>query len=399
LQRRKESLNFISNKISSLPPYLFSTIQQKKRLLEEKGIDVIDLGIGAPDLPTPSFIVDRLIEESRKAENHRYPPFSGDQEFKEAVAIFYRRMYDVELDPDTEVLPLIGSKEGIVHLMHAVINPGDTVLIPNPGYPVYSTAVHLASGKSYAYPLNSQANYAPHFSAIPQQIFHDAKMMLLNYPNNPTGATVDKEVFEDALQLAKKYQFLLVSDAAYSLVTFGDYKAPSILQIPHAKEIAVELGSLSKSFHMTGWRIGYAAGNKNIIKALSSLKSNVDTGQFLPIQKAAATALKSDLSTVRETNALYEERMEFVWSELQEKGLEVQKTKGTFFIWAKTPPNFTSAIFAETLLEETGVIVTPGHIFGSLGEGYFRISLSVPTNRLLEALSRMKRFLDGESVE
>ena len=390
-------MSFISERVSSLPPYLFSVLHQKKKQLEARGIDVIDLGIGAPDLPTPRFIVERMAEEIKRPENHRYPPYAGIPEFREAVARFYKRHYGVELDPETEVLTLIGSKEGIAHLISAVINPGDGVLIPDPGYPVYKNAVHLAGGESFYFRLDPKQEYAPMLNEIPAEAIEKSKLMFLNYPSNPTAATVELDTFSKAISFAKKHHIAIAHDAAYDLVTFGNYKAPSLMQVPGAREVAVELGSLSKSFNMTGWRIGYIVGNKEIIRALSIVKSNTDTGQFIPIQKAAAEALDSDFAAVKSNNKVYDERMDVMLAALKTIGIHVNKPRGTFFIWAPVPGGLKSAQFAEKMLEEAGIIITPGTAFGPSGESFFRISLSVNTNRLREAAERMKsiRMEDG----
>ncbi|WP_163970994.1 LL-diaminopimelate aminotransferase [Oceanobacillus halotolerans] len=381
---------FVSEKVSQLPPYLFSEFQRKKKQKQAEGVDVIDLGIGAPDLPTPDFVIDKLTEEVKQPANHRYSTYGGCQEFREAVASFYEKHYGVSLDPETEVLTLIGSKEGIANLVQSVINPGDGVLLPDPGYPAYQAAVHLADGEQILLPLDPENGYQPNFSTIATESIQRSKLMLLNYPSNPTAATIDLKTFMEAVTFAKKNNLVVAQDAAYDLITFGDYKAPSILQVPGAKDCAVELGSLSKSFNMTGWRIGYIVGNKTVIKALATLKSNIDTSQFLPIQKAAATALTSDLEAVKEHNAVYYKRMETMYNGLRDMGIEVEKPAGTIFIWAKVPNGHTSMSFANRMLEEAGVIVTPGNAFGSSGEGYFRIALSVPSERLEEVVSRMK---------
>ncbi|MDQ0214150.1 LL-diaminopimelate aminotransferase [Oikeobacillus pervagus] len=380
--------SFISKRVQSLPPYLFSIIDEKKKLLQKKGVDVIDLGIGAPDLPTPPFIVNRLIRELENPGNFKYSSYSGCKEYREAVASFYKKQYNVDLDPDTEVLTLIGSKEGIAHVIPALIDPGDTVLIPDPGYPVYRTATDLAGGSCADLPLDHE-DYRPMFTHISDSIREKAKLMFLNYPSNPTAATIELDIFESAIAFAKKHKIAIIHDSAYGLVTFDSYKAPSILQVNGAKEIAVEFGSLSKSFNMTGWRIGYVAGNREIIQALSKVKSNTDTCQFLPIQYAAAEALNSDLSSVDENNHIYKQRLEKMINALRNIGIAVKKPRGTFFIWAAVPSGLTSQQFTEKLLEEAGVIVTPGNAFGPSGEGYFRISLSVATDRLDEAVKRM----------
>ncbi len=385
-------LDFVSRRVQTLPPYIFSQFQQRKKELEAKGMDIIDLGIGAPDLPTPKFIIDELKKEVENPENHRYSPYNGCIEFREAVQHFYKKHYDVDLDPETEILTLIGSKEGIANLISAVINPGEKVLIPDPGYPVYRSAAHIAGGEVVSLPLDENDDYAPLFDRLTENDLEDAKLMFLNYPGNPTAATVELDTFLKAISFAREKNLAVVHDAAYSLVTFDGYKAPSILQVPGAKDLAVEFGSLSKSFNMTGWRIGYVVGNKELIRALSVVKSNTDTSQFLPIQKAAAKALFSDFSAVEDNNRVYKERLEAMLDALNTLGIEAKKPRGSFFIWAKVPKGLTSMEFVNKMLEEAGIIVTPGTAFGEAGEGYFRISLSVETPRLQEAVNRMKQL-------
>jgi len=383
---------FVSDKVRDLPPYLFAAFQTKKKELEAQGVDVIDLGIGAPDLPTPDFVIDKLVEQARIPANHRYSTYSGNQNFKEAVAEFYKKQYDVDLNPETEVLALIGSKEGIAHLIQAVVNPDDTVLVPNPGYPVYRTAVHLAGGVSAELPLDPENGYVPLYENIPKQELERSKLMLLNYPSNPTAATVTIKTYLEAITFAEENNIVVANDAAYDLVTFGEYKSPSVLQVPGAKDYAVEFGSLSKSYNMTGWRIGYVVGNKNLIHALATLKSNIDTSQFLPIQHAAATALLSDHSTVSANNKVYQQRMEKLHAALTEVGIEAEKPNGTIFLWARVPNAYTSLSFANKLLEEAGVIVTPGSAFGSRGEGFVRIALTVTEERLDEVTRRLQKL-------
>ncbi|MFA1822894.1 LL-diaminopimelate aminotransferase [Virgibacillus oceani] len=385
-------MSFVSDRVRNLPPYLFSELQKKKKKLIANGVDVIDLGIGAPDLPAPEFVSNKLVEEAKKPLNHRYSIYSGMLSFREAVAEFYKNNYDVELDPETEVLALIGSKEGIANLVQAVTNPGDTVIIPDPSYPVYRTAVHLAGSVSVPLPLDVNNGYIPLFDKLSAEEAEQAKLMFLNYPSNPTAATVELETFTEALSFARKNNILLVNDAAYDLVTFDDYKSPSVLQTPGAKEQAIEFGSLSKSFNMTGWRIGFAVGNKEVIQALATLKSNIDTSQFIPVQKAAEAALRSDLSAVKENNRIYKKRMEKLHAALNEIGIKTEKPRGTIFVWAKVPDGYTSASFADKVLEEAGVIVTPGNAFGKNGEGFIRIALSVTEKRLDEVIARLKRL-------
>lgn len=392
-------MEFVSRKVNNLPPYLFSKIQEKKEALQAKGMDVIDLGIGAPDLPTPTFIIDKLIREMKIPANHRYSSYSGCREFREAVVHFYKQRYGVTLHPDEEVLTLIGSKEGIANLVQTVINPGDYVLVPDPGYPVYRTAVHLANGITVDLPLDAENGYVPIYSKLTAEQKEKAKLMFLNYPSNPTTATIQINTLLEAVTFAKENNMLVVNDMAYDLVTFADYESPSILQVPHAKDRAIEFGSLSKSFNMTGWRIGYVVGNKDVIQALATLKSNIDTSQFLPIQKAAADALKSDFSHVKQHAAIFERRMEKLYQALHELGIRVDKPRGTIFLWAKVPNSYTSIAFTDKLLEEAGIVVTPGNAFGPSGEGYIRISLSVSEDRLDEVIRRLHLLdLKGEQA-
>lgn len=389
-------MRHVSDKVKNLPPYLFAKLNKRKKELTEQGVDVIDLGIGAPDLPTPEFVVDELIRTAKKSENHRYPAYAGNLDFKKAVAHFYKQHYNVDLNPETEVLALIGSKEGIANLTQAILNPGDRVLLPNPGYLVYRTAVQLAGAESIEFPLLEENNFIPEFDQL-DGIANEAKLMFLNYPGNPTTATVDLNTFLETVSFAKKHNLLIAHDAAYDLVTFGDYESPSILQVPGAKDYAIEFGSLSKSFNMTGWRIGYVVGNEKVVNALKTLKSNIDTGQFTPIQKAAIRALTSDLSSVKKNNDILEERMETMHQGLIEIGIESKKPRGTIFIWAKVPGGLSSSRFAEKLLNEAGVIVTPGVAFGSSGEGYFRMAITVTKKRIEEVINRMKK-LDFQEV-
>lgn len=385
-------MDFVADKIKALPPYLFAQFQKRKEKLQLQGMDVIDLGIGAPDLPTPKDIIKKLTYEVEKTENHRYSPFGGIKEFKEAVAYFYKTEYDVELNPDREILTLIGSKEGLVHLFQAVTNPGDTVLVPNPGYPAYRTGVHLAGAKVADLPLDPKNQFKPRFDQVADDVLINSALMLLNYPNNPTAATVDLSVFNEAINIAKKHRILLAHDAAYDLVEFSDYKSPSVMQVEGAKQYAVEFGSLSKSFNMTGWRIGYVVGNEQVIGALATLKSNVDSSQFIPIQKAASHALRGDRLAVTQNNVVIEKRMEKLYGAFKEMGLRVDKPKGTIFLWVRTPEQYSSITFAEKLLEEAGIIVTPGSLFGSLGEGFFRVALTVSEERLDEVIQRLKNI-------
>ncbi|GAB3790685.1 LL-diaminopimelate aminotransferase [Virgibacillus kimchii] len=386
-------MQYQSKIISEIPPYKFAEIQKQKADMLEEGIDVIDLGVGDPDLPTPQHIVDKLIEEVKDPRNLKYPSFIGCQEFREAVANFYAQQYRVDLDPETEVLALIGSKEGIAHMIPSIINPGEYVLIPDPSYPVYRMGTHLAHGHYHEMPLKEENGFKPVFEDIPPEVLKQGRLMFLNYPGNPTSAVVDLSFYEKAVSFVRSNDLVLVNDSAYNMITFDGYKAPSLMEVDGAKEIGVEVGSLSKTYNMTGFRIGYVVGNKHILKSLSVYKSNTDTGVFTPIQKAAAHALNSDQGSVAKNNTIYKERMEATVKGLKSIGIDAEVPKGSFFIWAPVPEGYTSHSFAATVLEQTGVIVTPGHIFGSSGEGYFRMSMSVPNERLFEAINRMKTNL------
>lgn len=387
-------MEFQSNRVKDLPTYVFSAFNTKKRILKERGVDVIDLGIGDPDLPTPPHIVDRLREELNDPYQFKYPPYEGIRDLRQAVADHYLDEYNVSLNPDKEVLILIGSKEGIYHFIPSVINPADIVLVPDPGYPVYQTAIQLAGGKCYPMELTKQNKFKPEFSKIPQDILAHSSLMFLNYPGNPTSATVDIDFFEEAVSFAKENNIPIAHDFAYGRVTYGDYKAPSILQAKGAMDICVEFGSFSKTYCMTGWRIGYAVGNKEMINGLSRLKSTADSGQFMPIQKTATFALKASQDCVKNYNNIYYERMIMIVDVLKEVGIKTEAPKGSLFVWAEVPDGYTSKKFAEDILEETGVVVTPGSAFGDAGEGYFRISLSVDNERLKEAVKRIKHYLD-----
>ncbi|RHW42171.1 aminotransferase class I/II-fold pyridoxal phosphate-dependent enzyme [Neobacillus notoginsengisoli] len=384
-------MRYQSARMDQIPPYMFAELGKKKAAMIKAGIDVIDLGIGDPDLPTPAHIVDKLGEEARKPENLRYPNFSGHPEFRKAVAEFYMREYQVELDPETEVLALIGSKEGIAHLVPSMIDPGEIVLVPDPCYPPYRMAVLLAGGSFHNMPMKKETGFKPIFADIPEGVLAKTRLMFLNYPGNPTAASVDGSFFQEAVDFAKENRLVIAHDSAYNKVTFGDYKAPSILEAKGARDVAVEFGSLSKTYCMTGWRIGYVVGNKEVIRALAVYKNNTDTGQFTPIQLAAAHALRGDQTCIEDYNRVYFNRMKGMVGALREIGIDAEEPKATFFIWAPVPPGFSSAEFSAAVLEQAGVIVTPGSAFGPSGEGFFRVSLSVPSDRLEEAANRIKK--------
>ncbi|MEE9295379.1 MAG: LL-diaminopimelate aminotransferase [Phycisphaerae bacterium] len=378
-----------AERLEHLPPYLFVDLDRRKREALAAGKDVINLGIGDPDMPTHDFIVDRLAEEIRNPANHRYPTGAGTNEFIDACMGFFQRRFDVSLKRDN-VTALIGSKEGIGHLPTAVLNPGETVLIPAPGYPVYTAATIFAGGVGHEMPLIAANNWLPDLDAIPPDVAENAKLMYLNYPNNPTGAVADIDFFKRLLGFARKHHILIAHDAAYSQVFF-EFKPPSILQVPGAIDNAIEFHSLSKSFNMTGWRIGFAVGNPGAVAALTQVKDNLDSGQFNAIQNAASDALDhADHVSVRAMSDLYRERRDIVVSALNAMGISAEKPQAGFYVWAGCPDGYTSAEFAAKLLDRAAVVVVPGTGFGRPGEGYFRIALTVGTARITEALRRME---------
>lgn len=382
-----------ANRLKKLPPYLFAKIDEAKQNALAKGIDIIDLGIGDPDLPTHKNIIRRLLVEAEKPENHRYPSYKGLIQFREAIAHWYGKRFGVRLDPESEVLPLIGSKEGIGHIPLAFINPGDTALIPEPAYPVYRAGVTFAGGLPVIMPLLPENNFLPKLSRIDESKAKAAKIMFLNYPNNPTSAVAPKSFFEDAVDFAKRFDIIVCHDNAYSEITYNGYKAPSFLEVEGAKEVGVEFHSLSKTCNMTGWRVGFAVGNSKILSALGRIKTNLDSGLFQAVQLAGIEALQSRQDALTRTIRVYQERRDIFIKGLVEIGWKVPPPKATFYIWTLAPEGYTSAKFAEELLEKTGVVITPGVGFGKYGEGFIRISLTTKNERLLEALERIKRFL------
>lgn len=378
-----------ANRIHALPPYLFAQIEERVAEAKVRGVDVISLGIGDPDLPTPRRVIDALVQEAYRSENHRYPSSAGLMVYREAVSDWYLARFGVELDARSEITTLIGSKEGIANLSFCFLDQGDIALVPDPGYPVYSAGTILAGGRIYKMPLLKENGFLPDLSSIPEQILEKARVMWLNYPNNPTGAVVEREFLEDAVDLARHYDIILCYDAAYTEITFDDYRAPSILEIDGAKEVAVEFHSLSKTYNMTGWRIGWLAGNSKAVGAVRRYKTNIDSGVFQPIQYAAIAALRKPIDPdVIET---YKERRDLAVQRLQALGWDVDPPKAGFYLWAEVPPTFDSLGFAEYVFEKTGVVITPGNGYGDYGEGYFRISLCLPLDRLTEAFDRWER--------
>lgn len=387
-----------ARRIATVPPYLFAQIDKKKREVIERGVDVISLGIGDPDLPTPDFVVRRMQEEVANPKWHQYPDYDGSLEFRAAVAKFYKKRFNVDLDPKDEVLTLIGSKEGLAHLIWAYVDPGDIVLVPDPAYPVYKTQTGLAGGEAYILPLKAENNFLPDLKAIPEEVARRAKLLFVNYPNNPTGAVCTLEFYQEAVDFCRKYDILLVSDNAYSEMTFDGYTAPSALQVVGAKDICVEFWSLSKPFNMTGWRIAAAVGNADALyKGLGIIKTNLDSGQYTAIQMAAIEALINPRSDqfIKEMNQVYARRRDIAVAGLRAAGLQAEPMKGTFYLWVPVPQGYTSTSFATKLLDEAGVVVTPGNGYGEYGEGFIRISLCIKEERLQQAMERIQKALKG----
>lgn len=383
----------LAERVKSLPPYLFATIDKMKQEALSKGIDLIDLSIGDPDMPTPPHIVDAMKKAVEKPAHHRYPSYEGMLSYREAVAGWYKRRFGVSLDPKTEVLSLIGSKEGIGHIPLAFVNPGDVVLASSPGYPVYPVGTLFAGGESHIMPLLEKNNFLPDFSAIPESVLKRAKLMFINYPNNPTSAVAERSFYEDAIALAGKYNIIICHDAAYSEIYYDGKKPMSFLEVDGSKETGIEFHSLSKTYNMTGWRIGFAVGNKDVIAGLGKIKTNLDSGVFQAIQEAGMTALNTDDDTLAVIRNTYQDRRDALYNGLRGIGLHVIKPEATFYLWTKTPSGFDSSSFVAHMLEKAGVLATPGNGFGSPGEGYVRFALTVGVERTKEAVERIGKIL------
>jgi LL-diaminopimelate aminotransferase len=384
-----------SNRIQDLPPYFFAVLDRKITAMGAAGHDIIRLDVGSPDLPPDPAIVASLSASAAQPDNHGYQSYNGTAGLRSAWAAMYQRVFEVTLNPDTEVLNLLGSKEGIFNLLQATINPGDIVLCPDPGYPTYHRGTILAGGKPYYLPLLPGLGFTPDFTAIPAQVLQQAKVLWLNYPNNPTGATADLEFFTQAVEFAHQHNLLLCHDAAYTQVTFDGYTPVSVLQVPGAKGIALEFNSLSKSHNMPGWRVGAAMGNRQVLQTLLTYKTNVDSGHFRPILEAATTALTGDQQWLQERNQVYQYRRDILVDGLQSLGFELKKPKAALYLWCCVPDGSSSLEFATRLLDETHLSLTPGTVFGSHGEGYLRISLAAPTNRIIQAVERLKSWRNG----
>jgi LL-diaminopimelate aminotransferase len=383
----------LADRVKGLPPYLFAAIDKMKQDALSMGVDVIDLSIGDPDIPTPQHIVDAMKKAVDKPAHHRYPSYEGMISYREAVANWYRQRFNVSLDPKTEVLSLIGSKEGIGHIPLAFVNPGDVVLVPSPGYPVYPVGTLFAGGESCIMPLKEENGFLPDFKAIPEDKLKRAKLMFLNYPNNPTAAVAPEGFFKEAIELAVKYNIIICHDAAYSEIYYDNEKPMSFLNVEGAKDVGIEFHSLSKTYNMTGWRIGFAVGNKDVIFGLGKIKTNLDSGVFQAIQETSIIALQTEDAVLSRIRNIYQDRRDALYEGLKGLGIQINKPKATFYLWAKVPKGFDSTTFVAHLLEKTGVLGTPGVGFGSPGEGYIRFALTQPVERIREAVERIKKVL------
>ena len=379
-------------RLGLIPPYLFKAIDEKKEEVRAKGVEIIDLGVGDPDLPTPRFIVEKMQEAIQDASTHRYPLYSGMNLFREAVARWYRHRFGVELDPESEVLTLIGSKEGLAHLPLGINDPEDINLMTTPAYPVYQMGTLFAGGYCHFLPLTRENDFLPVLKDIPPLVARDAKALFFNYPNNPTAAVADKDFFTHVVEFCRQYHIVAVHDAAYTELAFDEYQPPSLLEVPGAKDIGIEFHSLSKTYNMTGWRLGMAVGNPEVLAALGKIKSNIDSGAFNAIQIAGIAALDSDQSCVWENCRIYQERLDLLVGGLQKLGYEVDPPKATFYVWLPVPPPMTSMGFTTHLLETAGLVTIPGNGLGKPGEGYVRLALTVPKEQIEEALDRLKRI-------
>lgn len=378
-----------SAKLSQVPPYLFAEIDKKIDAARAKGVDIINLGIGDPDRPTPQHIVEEMHKGIDDFSTHNYPPYQGTVDFRKACASWMKKRFKVNLDPASEVVALIGSKEGLAHMIFAMVDPGDYVIVPDPAYPVYRSFTILSGGKPYSLPMTPANNFMPDFNQVPEQIAQKAKMLFLNYPNNPTGAIANLDYFKKVLEFAKKYDILICHDMAYCEMTFDGYIAPSFLQIEGAKDYCIEFYSHSKTYNMTGWRVGWAAGGSKAVEALSLIKNNCDSGVFKAIQKAAIKALETPDEVIEQINTVYKERRDLLVKGLNELGWKIKPNKATFYLWLPVPEGMKSVEFATLMLEKAGIVVPAGNGYGEKGEGFFRIALTVPTDRLKEALNRM----------
>ncbi|HBE59034.1 MAG TPA: LL-diaminopimelate aminotransferase [Cyanobacteria bacterium UBA11149] len=380
-----------AQRLAALPPYVFARLDELKARAREQGLDLIDLGMGNPDGAAPQPVIEAAIAALHNPANHGYPPFEGTASFRRAITTWYRRRYDVDLNPDSEALPLLGSKEGLTHLALAYINPGDLILVPSPSYPPHFRGPLIAGGEIYSLILKPENDWLIDLTAIPDEVAQRAKILYFNYPSNPTTATAPREFFEEIVAFARRYSILLVHDLCYAELAFDGYQPTSLLEIPGGKEVGVEFHTLSKTYNMAGWRVGFVVGNRHIIQGLRTLKTNLDYGIFAALQTAAETALQLPDSHLNEVQQRYIRRRDFLIQGLGELGWEIPKSKATMYLWVPCPPGETSTDFALNILQKTGVVVTPGNAFGIGGEGYVRVSLIADCDRLGEAISRLKQ--------
>ena len=385
-----------AERLARIGAYLFADLDRKQEELRARGVDVINLGIGDPDLPTPEHIIEALARAARDPRSHRYPPYAGIRDFREAAAEWYRRRFDVRLDPEHEVLALIGSKEGLAHLPWAILNPGEATLVPDPGYPVYRSATVLAEGVPLAVPLPPERGFLPDLAAIPREAARRSRILFLNYPNNPTAATASLPFFQDVVSFAQENHVFVAHDNSYSEIAYDGYRPRSFLQADGAREVGVEFHSLSKTYCMTGWRIGFAVGNAAVIAALGRIKTNIDSGVFRAVQEAGIAALTGPEEPLRQRLEVFQRRRDRVVDTLTALGWNPPRPQATFYIWMQAPDGRTGTEFAAEVLERTGVVLTPGLGYGQQGERYVRLSLTTPDARLDEALNRLTRTFGGE---
>ncbi|HIJ06726.1 MAG: LL-diaminopimelate aminotransferase apoenzyme [Methanomicrobiales archaeon 53_19] len=376
-----------ADRLDNLPPYLFARIDEMKEAKIRSGVDVIDLGVGDPDLPTPPHIVEALCTAARDPATHHYPSYLGLSTYREAVATWYKNRFGVTADPKSEIITLIGSKEGIAHVPEAFVNPGDIVLATDPGYPVYKTSTLFAEGICHPLPLTGENNFLPDLEAIPKDILKKTKLLFFGYPNNPTSAVAPMKLFDEVVEFAREHSIVAVHDNAYSEITFDGYVAPSFLQADGASEVGIEMHSLSKTYNMTGWRLGMAVGNKDIVAGLGRVKTNIDSGAFDAVQLAGVTALTGPQDCVADACRIYQERRDVLVKGLKSLGYDVSAPKATFYVWMKVDDSMK---FSARLLDEAGIVATPGIGFGAGGEGYVRFAITRSVERITEAVARME---------
>jgi len=383
----------LAKRLSEMPPYPFARWSAHIRRTEQQGQNIIRLDIGSPDLPPAKDVIEALCRSAYEEDHHGYSSFRGLDSLRQAIADYYCQRFGVVIDPRTQALPLLGSKEGIVHMAQACLNPGDIALVPDPGYAPYTMGTILAGAEPHTFPLLADKGFLPDLDAIPVAIADRATLMWLNYPNNPTGGVADLSFFEEAVGFARRHRLLLCHDAPYTDVTYGGYVAPSVLQIAGAEDVAIEFNSLSKTYNMAGWRMGMAVGSEEAIAALAQVKSNVDSGAFRPVQEAAIVALSTSPEWIAERNSVYESRLEIIFSALEAAGMETTHPCATLYAWARIPEGWTSEEFGLGLLRKTGVAIAPGSFFGPAGEGFVRLSATAPAPRLREAMELLQRFV------